>query len=90
VAEQERLAKIQQAAASGSDVIGPIPTPESVKDMSNGTRRVLERISDLLRQARPLSPDDGGVTAPENAEPQPNIADIEGEVAESVNDHPID
>ena len=58
--------------------------------MSSATRRVLERISDLLKNARPLSPSDGDVAAPENTEPEPEIADIEGDVAESVNDHPVD
>jgi penicillin-binding protein 1A len=86
VAEQERRAKIQQAASADSDVIMPAPTPESVKHMSSATRRLLEKISKLLREARPLSPSDDD--APERAEP--HIADIEGDVAESVNDHPVD
>ena len=87
VAEHERLAKLQKAAAANSDVIGPVAPPESVEHMSMATRRVLERIGELLKNARPLSPDDDD--APKSAAP-PNIADIEGDVAESVNDHPVD
>jgi len=90
VAEQARLAKLQKAAAAESDVIGPIAPSESLEHMSSATRRVLERIGDLLKNARPLNPSDGDVATPENAEPEPAIAEIEGDVAESVNDHPVD
>ncbi len=91
VAEQQRLAKIQQAAAADSDVIAPA-APENVKDMSSATRLVLERISELLKNARPLDPNDSpvAVRAPESGAPIPDVADIEGEQAESVNDHPVD
>jgi len=87
VAEQARLAKLQQAAAADSDVIGPVPTPESIEHMSSATRLVLERIGELLKNARPLSPNENG--APARAAP-PSVADIDGDVAESVDDHPVD
>ena len=52
VAEQQRLAKLQQAVATNSDVIiVPAATPESVKDMSSATRQVLEKIGELLKAA---------------------------------------
>ncbi len=93
VAEQKRLAKLQQAVATDSDVmIVPAATPESVKDMSSATRQVLEKIGELLKQAPSLSPSDNPAPARavEGVEPKPNIADIDGNEAESVNDHPVD
>jgi penicillin-binding protein 1A len=93
VAEQTRLAKLQQAVATDSDVmIVPAATPESVKDMSSATRQVLEKIGELLKQAPSLSPSDNPAPARavEGVEPKPNIADIDGNEAESVNDHPVD
>jgi penicillin-binding protein 1A len=92
VAEQKRLAKLQQAVATDSDVVIPAASPESVKDMSSATRQVLEKIGELLKEAPSLSPSDNGapVRAVEGADPKPNIADIDGDEAESVNDHPVD
>jgi penicillin-binding protein 1A len=92
VAEQERLAKLQQAVATDSDVVIPAASPESVKDMSSATRQILEKIGNLLKEAPSLSPSDNGapVRAVEGADPKPNIADIDGDEAESVNDHPVD
>ncbi len=64
VAEQARLAQLQTAAAAASagteEAAAPIPapTPESVKDMSNATRQILEQISGMLKDARPLVPND--------------------------------
>jgi hypothetical protein len=34
------------------------PAPESVKDMSTATRQVLEKLSGMLKEARPLAPGD--------------------------------
>jgi penicillin-binding protein 1A len=63
VAEQERLAQLQKAAATTeTEVVAP-PTPESVKDLSSTTQRILDRIGDLLRQAPVLEPSD---TRPDN------------------------
>ncbi len=92
VAEQQRLAKLQQAVATDSDVIIPAASPESVKDMSSATRQVLEKIGELLKAAPSLSPSDNPtpVRAVEGTGPKPGIADIEGDEAESVNDHPVD
>jgi penicillin-binding protein 1A len=61
VAEQERLARLQTAAAADTDgeqPVIPAPTPESVKDMTSATRQILERIGDMLRQAPTLDPSD--------------------------------
>jgi penicillin-binding protein 1A len=72
VAEQQRLAALQKAAAAeaGADAAAapvapaiPAPSPESVKDMSGTTRQILERIGDLLKQAPIPAPSD---TKPEN------------------------
>jgi penicillin-binding protein 1A len=62
VAEQERLAKLQTAAAMDTEVIAP-PTPESVKDMSGMTRQVLEKLGTMLKEAPALQPSD---TWPQN------------------------
>jgi penicillin-binding protein 1A len=62
VAEQERLAKLQTAAATDTEVIAP-PTPESVKDMSGMTRQVLEKLGTMLKEAPALQPSD---TRPQN------------------------
>jgi hypothetical protein len=92
VAEQKRLERIQQAAAADSSAIMPAAPPESVRDMSSTTRRLLEKISRLLSGAPLLSPSDDRTQAraQESDEPKPDIADIEGDQAESVDDHPVD
>ena len=53
VAEQERLAQIQKAAATNTDTetIIAAPTAESVKDMSSMTRQVLENLGTMLKEA---------------------------------------
>jgi penicillin-binding protein 1A len=72
VAEQERLAKLQQAVATDSDVmIVPAATPESVKDMSSATRQILEKIGNLLKTAPSLSPRDDHAQAPAPPEAKP-------------------
>ena len=63
IAERERLAQMQQAVATDSDVVIPSPTPESVKDMSSATRQILDQIGELLKEAPPLAPSD---TKPQN------------------------
>src|SRR4029077_17484452 len=55
VAEQERLAKMQTAAAADAEAAPP-PTPESVKDMSVMTRQLLEKLSTMLKEAPALQP----------------------------------
>jgi penicillin-binding protein 1A len=72
VAEQERLARLQTAATAeteGEPVI-PVPTPESVKDMTSATRQILERIGDMLRQAPTLDPSD---TKPDSRAEAPRV-----------------
>jgi penicillin-binding protein 1A len=73
VAEQERLAAIQKAAATNTDteaIIAP-PTAESVKDMSSMTRQVLENLSTRLKEAPALQPSD---TTPQNRAEAPAAA----------------
>jgi penicillin-binding protein 1A len=69
VAERARLAA---AAAQNAGANAPAPvvaqTFESVKDMTTSTRQVLERLSTLLKDARPLKPRDA---RPEKAEATP-------------------
>jgi penicillin-binding protein 1A len=57
-AEQERIAAtLAQNAAANAEVVAA-PPPESVKDMSSATRQVLEKLSGMLKEARPLAPGD--------------------------------
>ncbi len=82
VAEQERIAAAQRAAedATAGSVPTAAPTPESVKDMSQGTRQVLEKIGGLLKEARPLDPsqtrrpDRAEAPAAPGGKPQPSLA----------------
>ena len=82
VAEQERIAAAQRAAedATAGSVPAAAPTPESVKDMSQGTRQVLEKIGSLLKEARPLDPsqtrrpDRAEAPAAPGGKPQPSLA----------------
>jgi penicillin-binding protein 1A len=84
-AEQARLAQVQKAAASTDPEVAaapiPAPTAESVKDMSNATRQILEQISGMLRSARPLVPNDASAqnraeapAAAPSVESQSNVA----------------
>jgi penicillin-binding protein 1A len=57
-AEQERIAAALAQSAGGDATLIAAPAPESVKDMSTATRQVLEKMSVLLKDARPLSPSD--------------------------------
>ncbi|MET0156713.1 MAG: PBP1A family penicillin-binding protein [Methyloceanibacter sp.] len=57
-AEQERIAAtLAQNAAANPEVVAA-PAPESVKDMSSATRQVLEKLSGMLKEARPRAPGD--------------------------------
>jgi penicillin-binding protein 1A len=57
-AEQARIAAtLAQNAAANAEVVAA-PPPESVKDMSTATRQVLEKLSGMLKDARPLAPGD--------------------------------
>jgi penicillin-binding protein 1A len=80
VAEQQRLAQMQQAVATDSDAVIPAPTPESVKDMSSATRQILERIGDLLKDAPSLTPSESRAQAPAppEASSQPSVASASG------------
>jgi penicillin-binding protein 1A len=81
VAEQARMAA---AASQNGMAYLPVPPPtDSVKDMSPATRQVLQKISNLLRGARPLEPGGGSgagrAEAPSgtpraDASPQPSLA----------------
>ncbi|OFW71328.1 MAG: hypothetical protein A2W02_05030 [Alphaproteobacteria bacterium RBG_16_64_48] len=56
-AEQARIAAaMAQNAAANTEIAAP--APESVKDMSSTTRQVLEKLSSMLKDARPLNPSD--------------------------------
>ena len=56
-AEQARIAAaMAQNAAANPEIAAP--APESVKDMSSATRQVLEKLSSMLKDARPLNPSD--------------------------------
>jgi penicillin-binding protein 1A len=64
-AEQARIAAaMAQNAAANTEIAAP--APESVKDMSSATRQVLEKLSSMLKDARPLSPSDAA--RPDRAE----------------------
>jgi penicillin-binding protein 1A len=76
VVEQERIAAVLSQSATAE-----LPTPppaENVKDMTPATRQVLERLSDLLKDARPLKaseePRPGRAEAPSAAPEQPSLA----------------
>ena len=78
-AEQARLAAVAaQNPAAAADAT-PAAAPESVKDMSSSTRQVLEKLSAMLKDARPLKPSDARpdraelVPAPDAA-PKPSLA----------------
>jgi penicillin-binding protein 1A len=66
VAERARIAAAM-AQNAANETPAPVPQPvESVKDMSLATRRLLENISSLLKDARPLTPT--GPSTPDRAE----------------------
>lgn len=77
VAEQARIAAaMAQNASANPDIAAP--APESVKDMSSATRQVLDKLSSMLKDARPLTPSDA---RPDRAEapaawsqPKPSLA----------------
>jgi penicillin-binding protein 1A len=70
-AEQERIAAtIAQNAAANPEVVAA-PAPESVKDMSSATRQVLEKLSGMLKEARPLAPGDAEKRPDRAAAPAP-------------------
>jgi penicillin-binding protein 1A len=57
----------------------PVPPPaDSVKDMSTATRQVLEKLSELLKDAPPLKPNQqnrqGRAEAPAASVAQPSLA----------------
>jgi penicillin-binding protein 1A len=79
-AEQARIAAAAAQNATATAETAPAPAPESVKDISAATRQVLEKISTLLKDARPLAPSNAAgpkhVEAPASAgdKSQPSLA----------------
>jgi penicillin-binding protein 1A len=76
IAERARLSA---ALAQNTTANLPMPPPpESVKDMSTATRKVLKRLSELLKDAPPLKPkpqpSQGRAEAPVAAPGQPSLA----------------
>ena len=75
-AEQARIAAaMAQNANANPESVGP--APESVKDMSSATRQVLEKLSSMLKDARPLTPSDARpdrAEAPAGSPPKPSLA----------------
>ena len=68
VAERAKIAAaMAQNAAANPEIAAP--APESVKDMSSATRQVLEKLSAMLKDARPLTPSDA---RPDRAEATPS------------------
>jgi penicillin-binding protein 1A len=63
-AEQARIAAAMAQNAAANPEVAAAP-PESVKDMSAATRQVLEKLSSMLKDARPVSPSD---SRPDRAE----------------------
>jgi hypothetical protein len=57
-AEQARIAAAMAQNAAANPEVAAAPA-ESVKDMSSTTRQVLEKLSSMLKDARPLTPSDG-------------------------------
>jgi penicillin-binding protein 1A len=57
-AEQAKIAAAMAQNAAANPEIAAAPAPESVKDMAQSTRQVLEKLSSMLKDARPLSPSD--------------------------------
>ena len=79
-AEQARIAAaMAQNAAANTEVVAA--APESVKDMSTATRQVLEKLSSMLQDARPLTPSDARpdrAEAPADAQAKPSLASAGG------------
>jgi penicillin-binding protein 1A len=70
VAESARLAAARaQTASTETPVVAP--PPESVKDMTTATRKILETLSGLLKDARTLSPSDQRPDRAEAPAPKP-------------------
>jgi hypothetical protein len=92
-AEQARIAAaMAQNASANAEVAAP--APESVKDMSPATRQILEKLSSMLKDARPLTPGDAG--RPDRAEgpgsqPKPSLASAAnaGEAPQPQTDNPL-
>jgi penicillin-binding protein 1A len=58
LAEQQRIAATMAQNAAANPEVVAAPAPESVKDMSSATRQVLEKLSAMLKDARPVAPGD--------------------------------
>ncbi|MGI8853938.1 MAG: PBP1A family penicillin-binding protein [Methyloceanibacter sp.] len=69
VAEQARLrAAMAQNATTETPVLQPV---ENVKDMSTGTRQILEKMSTLLKDAKPVTGEPAGPRAEAPTTPAP-------------------
>jgi penicillin-binding protein 1A len=69
VAEQGRLrAAMAQNATADTPVLQPV---ENVKDMSTGTRQILEKMSTLLKDAKPVTDEPAGPRAEAPTTPAP-------------------
>ncbi len=78
-AEQARLAAVAAQNPAAAVDASPATAPESVKDMSASTRNVLEKLSSMLKDARPLKPSDARPGRAEavpaaDAPPKPSLA----------------
>ena len=78
-AEQAKIAAAMAQNAAANPEIAAAPAPESVKDMSQTTRQVLEKLSSMLKDARPLNPSDSRpdraeAPADSGSQAKPNLA----------------
>lgn len=93
-AEQARIAAaLAQNAAANPEIAAP--APESVKDMSSATRQILEKLSSMLKDARPLSPSDArpdraeAPAPPAEAPSKPSLASaVSADEASQASDSP--
>jgi penicillin-binding protein 1A len=78
VAERARIAAaMAQNAAANAEAAAAAPPPDSVKDMSMATRQVLDKLSSMLKDARPLTPSDARPDRAEApAQPKPSLASV--------------
>jgi hypothetical protein len=90
-AEQAKIAAAMAQNAAANPEIA-VPAPESVKDMSSATRQVLDKLSSMLKDARPLNPSDSRPDRAEapasGSEAKPSLASAtHGDVAPSPTDN---
>ncbi len=91
-------AKIAAAAAQNAAANPEVTTaaPESVKDMSSATRQVLEKLSSMLKDARPLTPSDSrpdraeAPATPVDASSKPSLASANADGAPAPSGSPAE